>query len=263
MKEKWLFFDVDGTIVTAEHHIPESARRALFRARELGHHLIVNTGRPYLHVEPQIKALPFQGFICSLGGYILYRGEKLRHIRFYPEESRAIRDLALDCGMYTFYESEKNACCDVKNTSPFALMECEWMKKIGVPLETDVFREDFSFDKFVCWPGNNADPERFCRELSDKLDFIHRENRMLEAVRKGYTKGTGIRFFCEMLNIPRKNTISFGDGANDVDMLRETGTGVLLGNAPEEIWNEADFVSTPVWEDGLAHAMEQLGLLDK
>ncbi len=41
-----------------------------------------------------------------------------------------------------------------------------------MPLETNPFREDFSFDKFVCWPGPGADPERFCTELSDKLDFI-------------------------------------------------------------------------------------------
>lgn len=262
MREKWLFFDIDGTIVTADHHIPESAKVALFRARELGHHLIVNTGRPYLHVEPQIKALPFNGYICSLGGYIRFRDEKLRHIRFSAEESREIRDLALSCGMYTFYESEKNACCDTSNTSPIALQECEWMRKIGVPLVTDLYRDDFSFDKFVCWPGPNAETERFCAALSDKLDFIHRENRMQEAVRKGYTKGTGVRFFCDMLNISRVNTVSFGDGPNDIDMLRETGTGVLLGNAPEEIWHEATFVSAPIWEDGLSKAMEQLGLLD-
>ena len=44
MDKKILFFDVDGTIVTADHIIPESAREALHAAQKAGHTLIVNTG---------------------------------------------------------------------------------------------------------------------------------------------------------------------------------------------------------------------------
>ena len=51
MNRKILFFDVDGTIVTSDHVVPESARAALKKAQSAGHILIINTGRPFRHNE--------------------------------------------------------------------------------------------------------------------------------------------------------------------------------------------------------------------
>ena len=77
MNRKILFFDVDGTIVTSDHVVPESARAALKKAQSAGHILIINTGRPFRHIEPQIRALGFDGYICSIGGHILLDGKDL------------------------------------------------------------------------------------------------------------------------------------------------------------------------------------------
>jgi len=152
MRRKILFFDVDGTIVTGDHFIPESALWALSAARAAGHILIVNTGRPYRHVEPQVKALPMSGFICSLGGHILLEGEELRRHFFSPAESRKIRDAGYECGMDMLFESEQAAWYDVRCKNPTGWKELAWLESIGVPVCTDTGRADFAFDKFVCWP---------------------------------------------------------------------------------------------------------------
>ncbi len=261
MGRKILYFDVDGTIVTREHVVPESARRALSAAREAGHVLLVNTGRPYRHVEPQIKALPMNGFLCSLGGYILLKGKELCHFTFSPEESRRIRDLGRECGMDVLFESEEAVWYDEQCRNPHGEREFRWLTGIGVPGFRDTMQPGFAFDKFVCWPREDGDPERFVRTLEDRLTFIPREHGMLEAVRRGLSKAGAMELVRRRLDVGVEDTFAFGDGANDLPMLRAAGTAVLMGNAPEELWPEADYVTAPIGEDGLAKALEHFGLI--
>ena len=261
MKQKVLFFDVDGTIVTSQHVVPESARTALKRARDAGHILIVNTGRPYRHIEPQIRALGFDGYICSIGGHILLGGEELLFRTIPHAEAAQIRTVGYDCGLDMLFESEEGVWMDERCTSPIAREEFAWLTSIGVPGFTDTDTPDFAFDKFVCWPQTVADPERFVRTFSDRFDFIGREHSMMEVVLKGLTKAGGMKAVMQRLSVSREDTYAFGDGANDLPMLREAGTGVFMGNAPEKLWREADYVTSPITEDGLAKALEHFGLI--
>lgn len=259
---KLLFFDVDGTIVPGDtHKIPRSARLALERARDRGHRLVVNTGRPYRHVELQVRQLPFHGYVCSLGGLILWEGERLFYRTLTPAQSARVRDLGRACGMYCLFEGESGVWCDLADTCPLAEQEFAWLKKNGVPAFSHTDRADFQFDKFVTWPGPGADPEKFCRQLEDLFQFIPRENHMLEAAPRGLSKAEGMRRLMERLGADRRDVFAFGDGPNDLDMLALAGTGVLMGNAPRELWPRADYVTAPLAEDGLYQALEHFGLL--
>ena len=59
----------------------------------------------------------------------------------------------------------------------------------------------------------------------------------------------------------REETAAFGDGMNDLGMIRWAGTGVAMGNAEPEVKAVADYVTTPVWEDGVKNALLHLGIL--
>ena len=261
MDRKILFFDVDGTIVTSDHIVPESARAALKKAQSAGHILIINTGRPFRHIEPQIRALGFDGYICSIGGHILLNGKDLVYRTIPHAEAAAIRDMGYACGMDMLFESEQAVWMDERCTSVIARREFAWLESIGVPAFTDTAVPDFAFDKFVCWPQENADPERFECMFSDRLDFIRREHSMREVVLKGLSKAGGMKTVMQHLGFDCEDSFAFGDGANDLPMLREARTGILMGNAPEYLRKEADFVTAPITEDGLALALEHFGLI--
>ena len=52
-----IFFDIDGTLMDEKSQIlPRSAADAIASLVEKGHIPVVNTGRPYGHVDPRIKA---------------------------------------------------------------------------------------------------------------------------------------------------------------------------------------------------------------
>lgn len=261
MNRKILFFDVDGTIVTSDHVVPESARAALKKAQSAGHILIINTGRPFRHIEPQIRALGFDGYICSIGGHILLGGKDLLYRTIPHTEAAQIRDVGYACGMDMLFESEQGVWMDERCTSAIARREFAWLKSIGVPAFTDTAVPDFAFDKFVCWPQACADPERFERAFSDRLDFIRREHSMREVILKGLSKAGGMKTVMQYLGFAPKDSFAFGDGPNDLPMLREAGTSVLMGNAPQFLWKEADYVTAPITKDGLALALEYFGLI--
>ncbi|MGX8698680.1 MAG: HAD-IIB family hydrolase, partial [bacterium] len=70
-------------------------------------------------------------------------------------------------------------------------------------------------------------------------------------------KGAALLFLAEYLGIPRENTLAFGDGSNDVTMLRAAGTGVAMANAQPEARAAADAVTARNDEDGVAQYLEK------
>lgn len=56
--------------------------------------------------------------------------------------------------------------------------------------------------------------------------------------------------------------MAFGDGGNDTSMLRHAAIGVAMGQAKEDVKTAADYITTPVDEDGISNAMKHFGIID-
>ena len=63
------------------------------------------------------------------------------------------------------------------------------------------------------------------------------------------------------LPLANGETMAFGDGQNDIEMLRHAGIGVVMGNAAEEVQAAADYVTASVDEDGVSRALRHFGLI--
>ena len=55
--------------------------------------------------------------------------------------------------------------------------------------------------------------------------------------------------------------MSFGDGGNDISMLRHAAIGVAMGNAKEEVKQVADYVTASIDDDGIAKALKHFGII--
>ena len=55
--------------------------------------------------------------------------------------------------------------------------------------------------------------------------------------------------------------MAFGDGGNDIDMLRYAGVGVAMGNAGDDVKAAADYVTAGVDEDGVERARRHFGVI--
>ena len=112
------------------------------------------------------------------------------------------------------------------------------------------------------WFDESSDMAAFRKKYETQFDFIERDPTFYEVVPKGISKATGIEKVCEMLLIDKEDTIGFGDSANDVSMLACVNTSVAMGSGNPILFDKVTLVTDGVMEDGIAHAIEKLGLLE-
>ncbi|MFT4416459.1 Cof-type HAD-IIB family hydrolase [Fredinandcohnia humi] len=89
------------------------------------------------------------------------------------------------------------------------------------------------------------------------LEITQSSSNNLEISKKGITKEHGIRKVCSLLDIEMNQVMAIGDSFNDEKLLRSVGLGVAMGNAPTEIKEIADVITSSNEEDGVAKAICQ------
>ena len=82
--------------------------------------------------------------------------------------------------------------------------------------------------------------------------------RYLEVMSKDACKSTAAALLCERLGIKAKDVLAFGDNYNDTDLLEFAGTGVAMGNAPDDVKSVADEIADTNDNDGLSKYIERL-----
>ena len=75
-------------------------------------------------------------------------------------------------------------------------------------------------------------------------------------------KDKGIDAIANHLDIKVEEIMAFGDGGNDIDMLKHVGVGVAMGNARDDVKEIADFVTADVDDDGITYALKHFGVLE-
>lgn len=80
----------------------------------------------------------------------------------------------------------------------------------------------------------------------------------LEVNAKGADKGSALLWLADYLGIDREETMSFGDGENDIPMIQAAGIGVAMENALDTVKAAADMITLKNDEDGVAAAIRKI-----
>ena len=258
-----VFFDIDGTVVDYETQIiPDSAAEAIRLLKKNGHLPVVNTGRPIGHVDPRVQQLDFSGWICSCGMELILDGEMI--YRDYPsaEECRRILELSHECRMAIQTEGNDSLLFDADMSyHPLGLREAERLAAQGLRVEPLQNSEDKNFIKFVTYDTPGCDRARFLRETAPYFDSVIRANTMIEFIKKGHSKAEGMERFLKELHVPKEEIFAIGDSENDLPMFAMAGTTICLGDGVEAVKQQADYITDPVLDDGVFHALRHFGLI--
>ncbi|MBR4173182.1 MAG: HAD hydrolase family protein, partial [Clostridia bacterium] len=98
-----------------------------------------------------------------------------------------------------------------------------------------------------------SDKRFFAKELD-----VYDHGGYIECAPKSCTKSGAMLDTLEYIGIKKENSIAIGDSVNDMDMLKNAGIAVAMGNAIECVKEIADFVSTPCIDGGVGYALEKL-----
>lgn len=268
MRRRAIFLDIDGTLVDDHAVVPDSAREAVRRARANGHLVFLCTGRSMAEVFDGILDVGFDGVIAAAGGYVEVGGEVLLHQTIPVEQVRRVTAFFRDHG--TEYLLEANA--GLFGSDGFVTRVRELVLG-GVTDEDFLAQLERAVGPFLDTVQVPADPTR---TDINKIAFLH-SPVTLDEVRAalgdtftvipgtvplfgpnsgelslpGVHKATAIAALLEDLGMDVADTIAYGDGHNDLEMLQHVAVGVAMGNAVPELKAVADEITADVDEDGL------------
>lgn len=259
-----VFFDIDGTIIDDEtQQIPPSAIRAVEELAGRGHLAVVNTGRPYSHIDPRVRQIPFAGWICGCGMEIMLDGRWLQRHAPDPAACRRIRDAARECGVMALYEGRNgDVMVDGRYSDHIRItQEVSRMKAKGFAVR-ELSEENPEFMKLVTFDGPNCRREAFIARAEEYYSCTDRGDTMLELVKMGCTKAGGMLTLLEALGLPREDTLAIGDSTNDLPMFQAAGHSAAMGSGMKELKVHAEFVTDTVMNDGIEKALRHFGLIE-
>lgn len=262
--KKALFFDIDGTLLTAHpSYVPDSARQALKKAHANGHKLFINTGRTFAIIPSIIKDMEFDGFICGCGSQI-YMDGKLLHSSTIPHEL-CIETVkaANECKIPGVFECFDKLLYDGRGIVLTKFLE--FLSKLTTVEDLSTFSKEeadtYTFAKFLTLATPDSNAKKF-REFCDKhfVCFEH-EGNAWEFTQKEYSKATGIQFILDRLNLSLEDSYAFGDSNNDLPMLKYAGNSIAMGNCNPDILPYCTYQTTDIEDDGIKNALEHFGLI--
>ena len=270
---KMIGLDLDGTLLTDKKELTDRTKAALCRAIELGITVLVASGRPWMGVPEELRNFPGMRYALTSNGARIIDTKDDRVIEEHllsPE--LALKALAV-CGKY---DTLQEVYFDGQGYAPedqMAYVEkyhrnpsmCEYMRKTRLPVKDIrklVEQENRGLDKVQALFADMDERETAWKELEQEkgLELVGSLQYNIEINAAGVNKGTGLVNLGRMLGIRRKEIMAFGDGDNDIAMLREAGFGVAMANADEQVKAAADYITLSNEEEGVAEAIERLVL---
>jgi hydroxymethylpyrimidine pyrophosphatase-like HAD family hydrolase len=129
-----------------------------------------------------------------------------------------------------------------------------------IHIDVDLLRSDINKVVFL---GSALTLDDLQREFGEHFDLVPASVPGFggEMSMRGVHKASGIEAALAHLGIDRADSVAFGDGFNDLEMLAYVGVGVAMGGAPPEVVAAADRVTGAPEDDGIHNGFVQLGLI--
>ena len=251
---KAVFFDIDGTLVSFKtHRVPDSTKRAIAILRAKGIRVFIASGRQLLAIN-NLEDLQFDGYVTLNGGYCIV-GEKVIYKHSMPSEDMV--------SLVRYMEEQESFPCifvhenafyinytNERTNEVFRLLN--FPQPPSLPLREAVEGEVFQLVAFFTKEQENA-----IMAAMPHCEATRWNPLFSDIIPKGSSKQVGVDRMLDYFGI----SLAFGDGGNDVLMLKHVGIGVAMGNAEDEVKLAADYVTDSVDEDGIEKALRHFGVI--
>jgi Cof subfamily protein (haloacid dehalogenase superfamily) len=262
--DRWLIgLDIDGTLVHDDGYLSPEVVKEVQRVKDLGHEVIVATGRAAANAVPVVRDLGIeQGFVVSSNGAVTVeldlehpRGFKMTDvvtfdpaevlaqlIEHLPEAHFAVEDLD---GSYRFHRPFPTYALGDQNfeTPLEELMHHPVSRVVVLSPEHDV-------DEFL-----GLITKIGLASVSYAIGYT----AWLDISPQGVSKASALEVQRQRLGISNEQVLVMGDGRNDIEMFQwaksNGGLAFAMGQAPEEVQLAATDVTSSVTDDGVARVL--------
>ena len=260
---KAIFFDIDGTLVAHGHHQPPpEVIEAIDAVRRDGVKVFIATGRHIAWVD-NLGPLRVDGFVTANGSIVLESDRETviyKHLIPSDDVDRLIEFahhsplpvVAVPANGEIFLNKENDYVVKTRELLRIPPIPIRDLDSVG---GRDIVRlMVFGSEKERERSGLFSDVLLNCVPTSWNPWFC-------DVIPRGSDKSVGIDRMLEHHGIPLGEAMAFGDGGNDIGMLRHVAVGVAMGNSEQAVKAAADFVTTDVLDHGVVNALRHFGLV--
>jgi HAD superfamily hydrolase (TIGR01484 family) len=250
--------DVDGTLMRSDNTLSPRNAAAIAAAREAGWLVVLATGKPPWAVAQVARRLGLEGPHVVANGSALWRPEGPVELlgRIHARDVHAALAFGAAHAIPRATSGPRGVFC-----------EAGWNPAAVAAALADVGEEPPTLvaDAVAAEPDpwkvililRSGTPHAAPPALTSAR-WVRTHRNFFEALPRGASKGSALRELCRRLGVDRRAVAAFGDGENDVEMLRWAGRGIAMAQAAPEALEAADAVTATNDEDGVAVELERL-----
>ncbi len=254
---KIVFFDIDGTLLDHEKNLPSTTKKAIKQLQQNGTYVAIATGRSPFMYEALRKELAIESFVSFNGQYVVFENKVIYKKPLHPNSLEALVGDARTKSHPVVFLNEKTMRGNTPH-HPF-IEESMGSLKFTHPDCDEQFYQDKEIYQSLLFC--EAEEEKFYRQKYRDFHFIRWHNYSVDILPSGGSKAEGIKQMISKLDFSLDEVYAFGDGLNDIEMIQSVGTGVVMGNASDELKKYADFITKDVSDQGIPYALQELGLI--
>ena len=264
--------DLDGTLLNSDKQLTEGNRRALERAYEAGYAIVPTTGRFYGGMPQCIRELPFVRYIITINGAevadletgeVIYSAEIPNALALAVYEAMDRENVLYDAYQHNaaFMSVSHKERIDTMVSSDHYREMLHRLRKPVPELKAFLRENGDSVQKIQLFTVDRPLRLRLMEQLPTMFDGLAVSSSVIDNIEINDSrahKGAALLALADHLGLERKDTFAFGDGLNDLTMLREAGIGFAMENGEPEVKAMADRVTCSCDEDGVARGIEAI-----
>lgn len=272
---KIIFFDIDGTLMTAKNQLPTSTKQAIKALKEKEHIPIISTGRPPEMLAAVADELEIDNYISLNGQHIVMDGKIIYSNPLPTDALEKLIKASYQQGDRTFLLTADQV---IGNTFMSEMMDPDFLTYVYTHLHdvpTEVTLELFKHmtekplartryeneDVLMAFVNTSEENDAHYQKHFPELHFTRATPLLGEAIMEGSHKAVGMEHVINYLDMTMADTIAFGDSLNDIEMLETAEIGVAMGNGREELKDIANYITADVDQDGIYKGLKRLELI--
>ena len=257
---KAIFFDIDGTLLSHQtKQVPPSTIKAIKQLRKNNIYVFIATGRHSSEMaELPLQAVEVDGYI-SLNGQYCYNDQGI--IYDLPIEKQDVKTI------YHYITKHHLPCIFVEAKNMYINFNNETVQKVQDSISSSLpqvgdLKHGLSHPIYQIIPYDiDAKQEAEILTLTKHCKKNRWHDLAIDIMNKSGGKENGIKQILNHYSIKQEETMAFGDGLNDINMLQFVHTGIAMGNAKDEVKAIADDITDDVDQNGIYNALKKYHLI--
>lgn len=266
MTYKLIALDLDGTLKSTDKQILPKTKAILQELAKRGVVIVLASGRPtaglYMEAD-ELKLNETGGYLLSFNGakVVDYQTKEIIYQKVYNEKTaHHVYDRAKEYDLAVMtYVDEMIITEDIDDE--YVIIESEINHLPIKPVKDFKEAVNFSVNK-VLLTGKPEYVENIIDEFKqpygNSLSIYRSAPFFIEVMAQGIDKAASLEALIKRLGIKQEEVISFGDGYNDISMIKFAGMGVAMDNAVDQVKQCADYITLSNDEEGIYECLKLL-----